>query len=296
VKLARFAGRDGPCWGVVDVDRRTVAPVDGGLSTWAPTLCHTQAPISLPSTGEPLPLDHVQLLAPAAPSARIFAVGANYLSHLREIGADVPPQPVAFIKPTSAVVNPGEAISYPAITRQLDYEIELVAVVGCGQIHDQARPSACVLGYTIGVDVTARDLQRAQLGGAVVLDLFSSKALDRTAPIGPWVTTSDEFSTDPIDVELALSVNGHIRQRDRTAQMIWNVGSVLAYLDARTALTSGDLIFTGTPAGVGRSTGVFLAPGDVIDATIEGIGTLRNVVGAPSELAAMSPGGLPRSV
>jgi 2-keto-4-pentenoate hydratase/2-oxohepta-3-ene-1,7-dioic acid hydratase in catechol pathway len=133
-----------------------------------------------------------------------------------------------------------------------------------------------VLGYTVGNDVSARDAQ-SSIGG---LDLFTMKALDRSTPVGPWIATIDEFGgpAQP-DVELRLRVNGEERQRDRTSNMLFGLDEVLAYVDARTSLAAGDLVFTGTTSGVGAEDGRYLEPGDVIEAEIERIGVLRNSVG-----------------
>jgi len=125
--------------------------------------------------------------------------------------------------------------------------------------------------------VSARDWQ---FGGSVTgMDMFSAKVLDRTSPVGPWIVTRDEFGDGHPDLELRLSVDGELRQCERTKNMAWDVGYLLAYVDARTRLGCGDVLFTGTPAGVGHETGRYLEPGQIVEATIEQIGTLRNPVG-----------------
>jgi 2-keto-4-pentenoate hydratase/2-oxohepta-3-ene-1,7-dioic acid hydratase in catechol pathway len=159
------------------------------------------------------------------------------------------------------------------LTSQLDYEVELVAVIGL-PIADRADPIPSVLGYTVGNDVSARDLQRSGIG----FDLFSSKSLDKTTGLGPWIVTRDEFGEGTPDIKLSLTVNGETRQNARTGEMTWKLDVILPYVDRRAALQTGDVIFTGTPEGVAWASGRFMNPGDLVEATIEGIGTLSNKV------------------
>ncbi|WP_018636411.1 fumarylacetoacetate hydrolase family protein [Parafrankia elaeagni] len=268
--IGRFASADGTTWfwGLVDLSADTARRIVGPLHEWAAQAAAEQTP---PLTGADLPLATLRLLAPLAPGARVLGVGANYRAHLARFGVEPPKHPAAFIKPDSAIVDPGGEISYPATTSQLDYEVELVVI-------PTGRAGEPVLGYTIGNDVSARDAKN--LGG---LDLFGMKALDATSPVGPWISTPAELGAGrQPEVELSLRVNGELRQRDNTGQMIWSVEEVLRYLDDRVALRSGDVVFTGTTAGVGLEDGRFLEPGDVVEAEIAGIGVLRNTVGKRS--------------
>ncbi len=158
------------------------------------------------------------------------------------------------------------------MTSQLDFEIELVAVVACA-LGEAMQASACLLGYTIGNDISARDAGK-QLG---VLDVFTQKALDRTAPVGPWITTLDEFGgPGQPQVDMVLRVNGEVRQSDNTRSMLFPIDEILNFIDARIALRTGDVIFTGSTAGVGLEDGRFLRPGDLLEGSIERIGTLSN--------------------
>jgi 2-keto-4-pentenoate hydratase/2-oxohepta-3-ene-1,7-dioic acid hydratase in catechol pathway len=276
MKLARCSDGSTAWWAVLDSGAGTVAPLHGPLADWAPLVCvDPEAP--LPLRGETLPVSAVRLLAPVEPTARAVAAGATYAKHVAGIGLSMPERPAAFLKPLSSLIGPGDEIAYPAVTTQLDYEVELVAVVG-------TNTGLGVLGYTVGNDVSARDLQ---FGGSVTgMDMFSAKALDRTSGLGPWIVTRDEFGDGHPDLELRLTVDGDVRQHDRTASMVWGVGELLAYVDARMHLRCGDVLFTGTPAGVGHETGRYLEPGQVVEATIERIGTLRNVVGRrPASIA-----------
>src|SRR5690606_7067624 len=175
----------------------------------------------------------------------------------------------------SAIVDPDGVISYPAMTSELDYEIELVAVVGA-PLDDAEHATSCLMGYTIGNDVSARDAGRA-LGR---LDLFTQKGMDATSPIGPWVCTLDEFGGGgQPELDMQLLVNGELRQQDNTREMIFPLDELLNYLDARIALRPGDVVLTGSTHGVGLETGRFLQPDDLVEASIDGIGLMRNRVG-----------------
>ncbi len=267
MRIGRFAdGNDAAFWGLIDPNADSVQRIDGDITTWASIAA---AEGTMPVRQEAMPLSQLRLLAPVDPSARVFGVGANYMAHLDKLGiTDIPAHPTAFMKPNSALVDPDAQIRYPGTTRQLDYEVELVIVMSGGG----ADP---LLGLTIGNDVSARDAKG--LGG---LDLFGMKALDRTAPVGPWITTPGELGVDgQPSIDIVLRVNGQERQRDNTGSMVWPVKDIIAYLDERVALRCGDIVFTGTTAGVGLEDGRFLEPGDVVEAEIQGLGILRNTVG-----------------
>jgi 2-keto-4-pentenoate hydratase/2-oxohepta-3-ene-1,7-dioic acid hydratase in catechol pathway len=269
MRIGRFAVVDGSgFWGLLDPGSESVRRIAGPLRDWA-TRAAAEKP--LPLTGAELPQSRLTQLCPVEPGARILGVGANYRVHLAKFGVEPPEHPTAFLKPESAIVGPDAEIRYPPTTSQLDYEVELVVVT-------TGRAGRPLLGYTIGNDVSARDAK-----GLVGLDLFGMKALDSTTPIGPWIVTPAELAVhgQPA-LEISLSVNGELRQRDNTEQMIFSVDEILRYLDARVALRCGDLVFTGTTSGVGLEDGRFLDPGDVVEAEIAGIGVLRNTVGARS--------------
>jgi 2-keto-4-pentenoate hydratase/2-oxohepta-3-ene-1,7-dioic acid hydratase in catechol pathway len=155
-----------------------------------------------------------------------------------------------------------------------------VVVVGA-DIADRAHAERSILGYTVGNDVSARDQQFS--GGVTGMDMFSAKALDATSGIGPWIVTRDEFGDEHPDLDLSLTVDGETRQHDRTGSMVWGSGELLAYVDARMHLHCGDVMFTGTCAGVGHEDGRYLEPGQEVTVTIERIGSLSNVVGPRPE-------------
>lgn len=278
MKIARLSNEGRVFWATVNSAVGTAVEIRGSIAEWGPAFCHGEnGANALELVGDELALTDVHLLAPIEESSKIVAIGVNYKSHLDELGWSVPPGPLAFLKPVTCIVASGDDIQYPAVTAQLDYEIELVAIIGCHHIHDRAHGSDCILGYAIGNDVTARDIQFRQLGGSTSVDFFASKTLDRTAPIGPWITTCDEVGHEP-DLKLSLSVNGEERQSGRTSEMIWGPNEMIAYADQHTSLRAGDLLFTGTPSGVALSSGRYLQVGDLVELTIEGLGQLKNRV------------------
>lgn len=212
-----------------------------------------------------LPLEQVQLLAPVQPS-KILCVGRNYIAHAREQGTEVPEVPLLFLKPPSAVIGPGETIRLPPQSQQVEHEAELVAVIGKrGRWIQPETALEYVLGYTIGIDVTARDLQRRDG------QWTRGKGFDTFSPIGPWIET--DF--DPSDALITCHVNGEMRQMASTRDMVFRIGQLIAFASSIMTLEPGDVLFTGTPAGVGP-----LLPGDTIEVTIEGLGVLRNQVRA----------------
>ena len=249
------------------------------LAAWAPDLIASGFQ-DLPVEGEPLDLASVRLLEPLEPAAKVLGTGMNYWSHLERLGRTERPKTLtSFIKPRTAVVGPGEEIRYPAFTDQLDYEVELVAVMGAPVTPLTSDAVPALLGYTVGNDVSARD-QRNELGP----DLISMKSNDATTPIGPWITTVDEFgSVEGLDVTIRCSVNGEIRQEDTTAKMLWGVPEILDFFRVRISLAPGDVIFTGTTCGVGLEDGRFLQAGDVLETEVVGVGVLRNTIGVKGE-------------
>jgi len=209
------------------------------------------------------PLTDAKLLAPSQPS-KIICVGRNYAAHAKEHNAEVPELPLIFFKPPSSINNPNDAIILPHQSQQVEHEAELVVVIGKrgrNIIAEDAKEH--VLGYSIGNDVTARDIQRADR-------LWTrGKGFDTFAPFGPWIDT--EF--DPADAVVTCRVNGQMRQMASTRDMVFSVGTIIAFISSVMTLEPGDLIFTGTPAGVGT-----LADGDVVEVDIEGLGVLSNPV------------------
>ncbi len=222
------------------------------------------------------PLKRVRLLAPIpTPARNIFCLGRNYAEHAAERGAAAPEHPVYFTKPATAVVGPGDDVVHHAITKELDYEVELAVVIGVGG-RDIARADALrhVFGYTVINDVTARDLQKRHQ------QWFKGKSLDTFCPMGPVLVTADELP-DPQALAISLRVNGQLRQSSHTSKMIFPVAQCIEVLSQAMTLLPGDIIATGTPEGVGAASGTFLKAGDRIEAEVEHIGILPNKVVRP---------------
>jgi 2-keto-4-pentenoate hydratase/2-oxohepta-3-ene-1,7-dioic acid hydratase in catechol pathway len=205
----------------------------------------------------------VRLLSPVIPS-KVVAVGRNYLEHAEEMGGQVPEEPVIFLKPSTAVIGPGDPIPYPPSSRRVDHEAELGVVIGRLARHVRLEESGkFILGYVCANDVTARDLQ--QKDG----QWTRGKSFDGFCPLGPWVETE----IDPSDLAVECRVNGETRQAARTSQLAFGPGELVAFISSVMTLLPGDVILTGTPAGVGP-----LAVGDRVEVEVEGIGVLANEV------------------
>lgn len=225
-------------------------------------------PIYMPvqPTGERVRLeeDGVRLLAPVIPRSKIVAVGRNYVEHAAELGHEVPTTPLLFFKPNTSVIGPDDPIVLPDWSGQVEHEGELAVVIG--KVTKNVEPERAldhVFGFTCANDVTARDVQRAESQWA------RAKGFDGACPIGPWIVPG----LDVEDLEVAVRVNGEQRQLGRTSQMVFDVPFLISYVSAAFTLLPGDIILTGTPAGVGP-----LVSRDVVEVEVEGIGTLRNPV------------------
>jgi 2-keto-4-pentenoate hydratase/2-oxohepta-3-ene-1,7-dioic acid hydratase in catechol pathway len=215
-------------------------------------------------TGATYPLDDVRLLVPVLPS-KVIAVGQNYPEHTREMGGAPSPEPVLFLKPSTAVVGHREPIGYPVkLTQRVDYEGELAVVIGtiCREV-PAARAADVIFGYTCANDVTARDLQARDA------QWTRAKGFDSFCPLGPWIETD----LDPAGLQLTTSLNGEVRQRSSTSEMLFDVPALIEYVSAVMTLLPGDVLLTGTPAGVGP-----MEDGDEVTVTIEKIGSLTNPV------------------
>jgi len=209
------------------------------------------------------------------PARNIFCLGRNYKEHAAERGAEAPSWPVYFTKAPECVLAPGGKIVHHGVTSELDYEVELAAVIGlAGRDIPRERALAHVFGYTIVNDVTARDLQKRHG------QWFKGKSLDTFCPMGPVLVTADEIP-DPQTLAITLRVNGETRQSSHTAKMIFPVDECISVLSQGFTLLPGDVIATGTPEGVGAALGRFLRIGDRIEAEVERIGVLANRVVAP---------------
>ena len=255
MRIARFTTGDEPQYGVVggaDGDEIVASVVGDPL----------YAGVEL--TGEQVPLVDVRLLAPVIPRSKVVCIGRNYVAHAEELGHDVPEEPLVFLKPNTSVVGPGDPIVYPRQSTNVHFEGELGIVIGriCRDVPPE-RVSDVIYGSTVGNDVTARDLQETDDQWA------RAKGFDSFCPLGPWIETD----LDPSGLSVRTELNGELKQDGTTALMIFDVPTVVSYITSFMTLLPGDVVLTGTPAGVGP-----MQVGDDVSVTVEGIGTLTNKV------------------
>jgi 2-keto-4-pentenoate hydratase/2-oxohepta-3-ene-1,7-dioic acid hydratase in catechol pathway len=258
VRIARFSVDDEPKYGVVETDDPE------GLVGTVNVLDSDPLYRPVQFTGERLQLADVRLLAPVIPRSKVVCVGRNYAAHAQELGNDVPEQPMIFLKPNTSVIGPRDGIVYPEQTSDLHFEGELAIVIGriCRDLPKE-RADEVIFGYTVANDVTARDLQKTDGQWA------RAKGYDTFCPLGPWISTE----VDASDLRVSTELNGEPKQDGRTSQFIFDIPEVLAFITSFTTLLPGDVVLTGTPAGVGP-----MLPGDEVSVTVEGLGTLTNKV------------------
>jgi len=218
-----------------------------------------------------VPLVTAHLLSPVVPT-KVVCVGLNYKNHIAEMGHDTPVEPVIFVKPSTAVIGPLTPIPLPDGVGRVDYEGELGVVIGRRTHRVSAKQAAeNVLGFVCGNDVTARDLQKRDG------QWTRAKGFDGFCPLGPWVATD----LDPRDLELRTTVNGELRQQVRTSDMLFDPYTLVSFISQVMTLVPGDVVLTGTPGGIGE-----IHDGDVVEVSIEGVGTLRNPVASANGTAA----------
>jgi len=254
MRIVRFAHPQGMSFGTVEADG-DLAQIEG----------HPFG--SIVHTGARFDPGDVRLLSPILPS-KVIGVGRNYADHAAEMGNEVPAEPMIFLKPSTSVIGPGDVIRLTELSDNVHHEAELAVVIGASGARrvTEANALASVFGYTCGNDVTARDLQKKDV------QFTRAKGFDSFCPIGPWIDT--DF--DPSDVEVRCEVDGELRQSGRTSQMIHSIPKIIAYVSAVMTLLPGDVILTGTPAGVGP-----ILVGQRVDVIIENLGTLPNPVVEP---------------
>jgi 2,4-didehydro-3-deoxy-L-rhamnonate hydrolase len=278
----RFANHNGRLGLVVDGGIVDVADASGGALPSRPAEALTRWDEVLRWAGSAdqaaaRPFDERELGAPSPEPGQVFAIGLNYAPHAAESGFTVPSHPFVFTKTTAALAGPFGELPLPSAT--IDWEVELVAVIG--RTADTVRAEdawAHIAGLTVGQDFSDREVQN-RLGANSQPTLGKSRP--GFAPTGPYLVTPDEFA-DPDDIPLSCVINGETVQSARTSELIFGVPRLVEYLSAVLPLQPGDLIFTGTPAGVGigRTPAVYLRPGDVVETTVDGIGTIRQVATA----------------
>lgn len=250
MRVARFSLNGEPRFGIVDGPELVVLaghPLVAGYET----------------TGDRVPIKEVKLLAPSIPS-KVVCVGKNYADHIAEMNLSTEAEPTLFLKPSSSIVGPGDAIVLPAQSQQVDLEVELAIVMGqIAKNITEADALNYVWGYTVANDVTARDLQFSDDQWA------RSKSFDSFCPLGPWIET--EFV--PEDQVLESRVDGEVRQNSTLTHMLHNVPKIISYISQNMTLLPGDVVLTGTPAGISP-----ILAGQIVECEIEGIGTLVNPV------------------
>ena len=285
MKLAQFEWKGRTRTGIVDggvVHDVGESSLDKVLSTGSLDSLRRREKSLLESTAG-IPLDSIRLLSPVLFPEKIFCVAENYRSHVREADGRVAKKPYLFTKFRNAIVGPNEPILIPRISRKVDWEAELAVVIGKEGKHiSKGRAIEHVAGYCISNDVSFRDLQFPK-GWPKELNRLGQnwvvgKGLDSAFPLGPWLVTADEIP-NPHDLGISLSVNGQLKQSSNTSEMVFSVASLIEYISAGITLSPGDVISTGTPHGVAAFTDqVFLRDGDLVEAKIDRIGTLRNPV------------------
>jgi acylpyruvate hydrolase len=221
-------------------------------------------PEAVPVEGRSWRVDEVTLLAPVPTPRAIFGIGLNYADHIRETGGETPQQPLVFLKLPSSAAAPGAPVHCPAVVRRLDYEGELVVVMG---------PGRSVAGYAVADDVTARDLQGREP------QWTRAKGADGFCPYGPWITTAEEIA-DPHQLALRTWVNGELRQDSNTSNLIFSIPELIEFISETCTLQTGDLILTGTPAGVGvgQNPPTFLQSDDVVRIEIQDLGAIEHAI------------------
>jgi 2-keto-4-pentenoate hydratase/2-oxohepta-3-ene-1,7-dioic acid hydratase in catechol pathway len=254
VRIARYSSEGEVAFGVVETG------ADGGIEL-AEIVGHPFGPITF--SGERKAVSSVRLLAPVLPS-KVVAIGKNYAEHATEMGGDVPERPLLFLKPSTAVVGSGDTVAYPPSSTRVDYEGELAVVIGrlCRDV-PESRAMEVVFGYTCANDVTARD-QQASDG-----QWSRAKGYDTFCPLGPWIETD----LDVGDLRVTTTLNGVVKQDGRTSQIVHKIPALIAYITACMTLLPGDVILTGTPAGVGP-----MQVGDEVSVEVERLGRLVNTI------------------
>ncbi|MCG2622366.1 fumarylacetoacetate hydrolase family protein [Arthrobacter sp. I2-34] len=253
MRIARFVVDSDPMYGVVEGEQGSeeVAVISGD-----PFFTGLQL------TGARHRLEDVRLVAPIIPRSKLVCIGRNYAGHIQEMGNETPPAPLMFFKPNTAVIGPNEPMVLPSFSDEVSYEAELCVVIGriCKDVPVE-RVDEVIFGYTCGNDLTARDAQRTDGQWA------RAKGFDGSAPLGPWIETE----LDPDNLAIRGWLDGELKQDGNTAQMIWGVRDLVSYASQAFTLLPGDVIMTGTPAGVGT-----IQPGQRYEVEIEGIGRLAN--------------------
>ena len=262
MRIARFTAGEDPQFGVVtgEVDEHGIPDEDCVVVA----LNGDPLYVGLHLSNKEYPLSDVRLLSPVLPRSKVVGIGRNYAAHAAEMGNEVPSEPLMFLKPNTSVVGPGDPIFYPSQSSEVHFEGELAVVIGriCRDVPAE-KVADVVWGYTVGNDVTARDLQRSDV------QFTRAKGFDSFCPLGPWIETE----LDTSDLKVTTHLNGDLVQDGTTKDMVFDVPTLVAYVSSVMTLLPGDVILTGTPEGVGP-----MEIGDEVEVSIAGIGNLTNPV------------------
>ncbi len=262
MRIARFTTGEDPQYGVVqgDVDELGIPSDDSVIVALAGDPLY----VGINLTDKEIPLSAARLLAPVIPRSKVVGIGKNYAAHAAEMDSEVPAEPLMFLKPNTSVIGPGDPVFYPRQSQNVHYEGELAVVIGriCRDVAPD-RVGDVIYGYTVGNDVTARDLQRSDV------QFTRAKGFDSFCPLGPWIETE----LDTSDLRVSTHLNGDLVQDGTTKDMIFDVPALVSYVSSVMTLLPGDVILTGTPEGVGP-----MNVGDEVEVTVAGIGSLTNKV------------------
>jgi 2-keto-4-pentenoate hydratase/2-oxohepta-3-ene-1,7-dioic acid hydratase in catechol pathway len=262
VRICRFTAGEDPLYGVLTGELDEYGqPADDAVIVG---LAGDPLYVGVKPVEQEHRLEDVRLLAPVLPRSKVVGIGRNYAAHAAELGNEVPSEPLMFIKPNTSVIGPGDPIVYPRQTENLHYEGEVAVVIGriCRDVPPE-QATDVIHGYTIGNDVTARDLQRGDV------QFTRAKGFDSFCPLGPWIETE----LDTSDLRVTTHLNGDLMQDGSTKDMVFDVPALVAYVSSVMTLLPGDVILTGTPEGVGP-----MNVGDEVEVTVSGIGSLTNKV------------------
>jgi 2-keto-4-pentenoate hydratase/2-oxohepta-3-ene-1,7-dioic acid hydratase in catechol pathway len=267
VRICRFTTGEDPLYGVLtgDLDEYGQPADDAVIVALAGDPLYVGVK---PLADQEHRLEDVRLLAPVLPRSKVVGIGRNYAAHAAEMGNEVPDEPLMFIKPNTSVIGPGDPIVYPKQTQNLHYEGELAVVIGriCRDVPAE-QATDVIHGYTIGNDVTARDLQKSDV------QFTRSKGFDTFCPLGPWIETDLDPQTFADGVRVQTHLNGDLVQDGNTKDLIFDIPTLVAHVTSVMTLLPGDVILTGTPEGVGP-----MEVGDEVEVSVEGLGALTNPV------------------
>jgi 2-keto-4-pentenoate hydratase/2-oxohepta-3-ene-1,7-dioic acid hydratase in catechol pathway len=266
VRIARFTTGEDPQYGVVTGELDEYGQLSDDSIVVA--LAGDPMYVGVKATQEEHRLGDVRLLAPVLPRSKVVGIGRNYAAHAAELGNEVPEEPLMFLKPNTSVIGPGESIHYPKQTADLQFEGELAVVIGriCRDV-PAAQATDVIYGYTIGNDVTARDLQRSDG------QFTRAKGFDTFCPLGPWIETDLDPQHFADGVSLQTHLDGDLKQDGNTRDLIFDIPTLVAHVTSVMTLLPGDVILTGTPDGVGP-----MEVGDEVEVSVAGLGTLTNKV------------------